>query len=423
MIVPAARASRHGHRGTGIAARASRHGHRGTGIMDGTTDSKERVVVAMSGGVDSSVAAARLCDAGYDVVGVTLHLWDYPGDDGRGHGRCCAPEDQYDARRVADAIGFPHYTFDRRELFARTVVDPFVDAYLSGDTPSPCTACNRSVKLAELFALADKLGAARVATGHYARVVRDGAAAPRLAMGADRAKDQSYFLYASPRAWLERLVFPLGESTKPEVRQEAARRALPGAGKGESQELCFAGNGPHAYADFVSARADGRVRAGAIVDEGGRTVGTHQGVHRFTIGQRRGLGVALGRPTFVARIDAESATVHLGGEDALRSCAAELVDVCLADGVSLPLRASVKVRYSREGDWAHVVASPSGTPRCARVVFDAPVRAVTRGQVAVFYDGDCVLGGGRIASAVAGAAIAPDDAHEPDQAPPLALRS
>src|SRR5579862_8186815 len=138
----------------------------------------ERVVVAMSGGVDSSVAAARLLDAGYEVVGVTLHLWDYPESEDRGHGRCCAPEDQYDARRVADAMGFPHYTFDRRELFARTVVDPFVDAYLAGETPSPCAACNRGVKLAELFAIADKLGASRVATGHYARVIRDGSGPP-----------------------------------------------------------------------------------------------------------------------------------------------------------------------------------------------------------------------------------------------------
>ena len=183
-------------------------------------------------------------------------------------------------------------------------------------------------------------------------------------MGADRAKDQSYFLYASPRAWLERLVFPLGESTKPEVRQEATARALPGAGKGESQELCFAGSGPHAYADFVAARAGGRVRPGAIVDEDGRTVGAHDGVHRFTIGQRRGLRVALGRPAFVARIDAESATVHLGGEDALRSRSAELADVCLADGVALPLRARVKVRYRHEGDWALVSMVSAGVCVC-----------------------------------------------------------
>jgi tRNA-specific 2-thiouridylase len=379
----------------------------------------ERVVVAMSGGVDSSVAAARLHDAGYDVVGVTLHLWDYPEEGAGSHGRCCAPEDQYDARRVADAIGFPHYTFDRRELFARTVIGPFVDAYVAGETPSPCTACNRSVKLAELFAIADRLGAVRIATGHYARIVRDGTGAPRLAMGADRAKDQSYFLYASPRAWLERLVFPLGDSTKPEVRQEAVTRALPGAQKGESQELCFAGSGPHAYADFVAARADGRVRAGPIVDEEGRTVGTHQGVHRFTIGQRRGLGVAVGRPAFVARIDAGSSTVHLGGEEALRARAAELAEVTLAEGVALPLRARVRVRYRHEGDWATISAAPSGEPGKARVAFDTPIRAITRGQVAVFYDEDRVLGGGRIADVPAPAAMA----SESDLSPTVALRS
>src|ERR1700722_13684578 len=158
---------------------------------------RERILVAMSGGVDSSVAAARLVDAGYDVVGVTLHLWDYEDEASpRSHGRCCAPEDQYDARRVADALGFPHFTFDRRALFARTVVEPFVDAYLSGETPSPCTACNRGVKLGELFALADRLGASRVATGHYARIVRNTEGALRLAEGADASKDQSYFLYA-----------------------------------------------------------------------------------------------------------------------------------------------------------------------------------------------------------------------------------
>src|SRR4051794_18454763 len=284
----------------------------------------------MSGGVDSAVAAARLVDEGHDVVGVTLHLWDYPEEGAGSHGRCCAPEDQYDARRTADALGIPHFTFDRRELFARTVVEPFVEAYLAGETPSPCTACNRGVKISELVALADRLGAARVATGHYARLGRTRSSVPYLREGADASKDQSYFLYATPREHLERLVFPLGDSRKPEVRAEAVRRAIPGATKGESQELCFVGAGAGAYARFVEERADGRVRPGAIVDADGRVVGAHGGVHRFTVGQRKGLGVALGRPVFVSRIDPQTASVHLGDGDALAARGAEIEDVVLA---------------------------------------------------------------------------------------------
>jgi tRNA-specific 2-thiouridylase len=350
----------------------------------------------MSGGVDSAVAAARLFDAGHEVVGVTLHLWDYPEeDDAKAHGRCCAPEDQYDARRTADALGFAHYTFDRRELFARTVVAPFVEAYLAGETPSPCTACNRGVKIGELLALADKLGADRIATGHYARVLEDNGT-PYLATGVDASKDQSYFLYASTEAQLRRLVFPLGESTKAEVRAEALARKLPGASKGESQELCFVGAGSGAYASFVEERAKERVRPGPIVDAGGRVVGEHGGVHRFTVGQRKGLGVALGRPAFVAKIDADTATVHLADGDALGSPAADLDDVILAPNVALPLRARVRVRYRHDGATAQVVRTESG----ARACFDAPVRAVSKGQVAVFYDGDRVLGGGRITRAL-----------------------
>ncbi len=359
--------------------------------------SRRRILVAMSGGVDSSVAAARLNETD-EVVGVTLHLWDYP-DDGPpgGRGRCCAPEDQYDARRAAHALGFAHFTFDRRELFARTVVTPFVDAYVAGETPSPCTACNRGVKLAELFALADRLGASHVATGHYARIVRDEAGAARLATGADSTKDQSYFLYASPRSWLERLIFPLGESTKQEVRAEAVRRNLPGADKGESQELCFVGGKPHAHAAFVAHRAAERIRPGLIVDAEGATLGSHDGVHRFTVGQRKGLGVAAGRPVFVTRIDAASATVHVGDSAALGSMGAELADVSLADGVSLPFRATVRVRYRHQGQAATVDLQAGG----AKVAFEGPVQAVTPGQVAVFYDGERVLGGGRITRSLA----------------------
>jgi tRNA-specific 2-thiouridylase len=361
---------------------------------------RERVVVAMSGGVDSSVAAARLMDAGHDVVGVTLHLWDYPdeGDD-RAHARCCAPEDQYDARRTADALGFPHYSFDRRELFARTVVAPFVNAYLDGETPSPCTTCNRGVKLTELFAIADRLGAKYVATGHYARVDREADGTPHLLTGTDATKDQSYFLYATPEAQLARLVFPLGASTKIEVRAEAITRAIPGATKGESQELCFVGAGAGAYAKFVEERAAGRVRPGPILDASGRVVGQHAGVHKFTVGQRKGLGVALGKPVFVAKIDADAGAVHLSEGAELAAIAADLDDVVLAPKVALPTRAQVRVRYRHDGAPGEVIASASA----ARVSFDDPVRAVTKGQVAVFYGGehgDRVLGGARIVRAL-----------------------
>lgn len=355
--------------------------------------SGSRVLVAMSGGVDSAVAAARLVDAGHDVVGVTLHLWDYPeDDDDKAHGRCCAPEDQYDARRTADAIGIPHFTFDRRELFTKTVVNPFVEAYLAGETPSPCTACNRGVKLGELVALADRLGASHVATGHYARMGRTEEGKPFVREGADKNKDQSYFLFATPHDQLERLVFPLGESQKPDVRAEAVRRNLPGATKGESQELCFVGAGQGAYAAFVEERARDRVRPGPIVDAHGRIVGAHDGIHRFTIGQRKGLGVALGKPAFVTSIDPVSATVHLGEDRGLGQDEADVEDLVLAPGVALPFDARVRVRYRHEGEIARVEPSDRG----AKLAFERPVRAVSRGQVAVFYEGDRVLGGGRL---------------------------
>jgi tRNA-uridine 2-sulfurtransferase len=355
---------------------------------------RRRVIIAMSGGVDSAVAAARLVDAGHDVVGVTLHLWDYPEEgDAKAHGRCCAPEDQYDARRTADVLGFPHFTFDRRELFARTVVEPFVEAYLAGTTPSPCTSCNRGVKIAELCALADRLGASHVATGHYARMGRTDDGEPFIREGADKSKDQSYFLYATPRAQLERLMFPLGESTKPEVRAEAVARKIPGATKGESQELCFVGAGAGAYASFVEERARERIRPGPIVDADGRVVGEHQGVHRFTVGQRKGLGVALGERTFVASIDPDTATVRLGKNDALAAKSAKVDDVVLAPGVSLPIDARVRVRYRHEGEMGRI----EGDEATATITFASDVRAVSKGQVAVFYEGDRVLGGGRIA--------------------------
>lgn len=359
----------------------------------GGMNERTRVVIAMSGGVDSSVAAARLVDQGFDVVGVTLHLWDYP-DDGSERGRCCAPEDQHDARRVADAIGIPHFTFDRRELFQEHVVGPFVDAYLGGETPSPCVACNRSVKLRELFPLAERLGARLVATGHYARVAEEGGRA-RLYRGRDHQKDQSYFLHMLREDELGRLVFPLGESTKAEVRAEALARRLPGATKGESQELCFVSSGH--YAGFVEERARGRVRPGPILGPDGRVIGEHAGVHTFTIGQRKGLGVALGRPMFVTSIDGAEGAVHIGAEDGLLVAAAELTGAEWSEDATFPLAATVRVRSRHEGAAAVIERSADGG-FVAR--FTEPVRAVSPGQVAVAYVGDRVFGGGTITRAV-----------------------
>lgn len=347
----------------------------------------------MSGGVDSSVAAARLLARGYDVVGVTLHLWDYP-DDGSVKSRCCAPEDVHDARRVADVLGFPHYAFDRRELFQREVVEPFVSSYLEGETPSPCVRCNRGVKIRELVRLAERLGAQRIATGHYARITQsDGRYELRRAR--DASKDQSYFLHMLGQDVLARLDFPLGDADKAEVREEARRLALPGAGKGESQELCFVPSGR--YDAFVRERADGRLRPGPIVDGTGRVVGEHAGIHGFTIGQRRNLGVALGERAYVVGVDAERATVRLGREEELMAEAAILDEVGLADDVRLPLHADVVVRYRGKPVRSRLERAADGR---VTVRFSSPVRAVVPGQFAVFYDGDRVLGGGVIRSAL-----------------------
>jgi tRNA-uridine 2-sulfurtransferase len=342
----------------------------------------------MSGGVDSSVAAAVLKAEGYDVVGVTLHLWDYP-DDGSVRGRCCAPEDVHDARRVADRLGFPHYAFDRRELFQREVIAPFVDAYVNGETPSPCVRCNRGVKLPEVLALAESLGAERVATGHYARIVENGGRY-ELHRARDLGKDQSYFLHMLGQRALARLTFPLGELDKATVRERARALALPGADKGESQELCFVPTGR--YDSFVADRADGRLRPGPIVDATGRPVGRHDGVHGFTVGQRKNLGVSLGKRAYVTAIEPATATVRLGEREALLAGGALVADPVLDAEVSVPFEADVMVRYRGVPVRAHV----SRAATQLRVDFEQPVTAVVPGQYAVFLKGDRVLGGGVI---------------------------
>jgi len=352
----------------------------------------ERVIVAMSGGVDSSLVAALLVDLGYEVIGVTLHLWDQP--DNAKRGRCCAPEDVRDARRVADQLGIAHYAFDRRDAFTRQIVEPFVDAYLSGRTPSPCTQCNLFIKLPVLDRLAIQMGAKSVATGHYAQVLVDGRGNYRIARGADRHKDQSYFLYALPQAALSRLMLPLGTMTKTEVRQLALKRGLVGAAKGESQDLCFVPDGT--CGDFVEEKANSRIRPGRIVDEHGVALGCHGGVHRFTVGQRKGIGVAAGHPIFVTRIEPLSGDVVVGDVDSLMAKEVRVSSPTLAQGVFLPMRANVRVRYRHEGESAQLVMDGPEL----RVCFDSPVRAATCGQAAVAFDGDLVVGGGIITSVV-----------------------
>ena len=350
-----------------------------------------RVLMDMSGGVDSSVAAARLVDAGFEVVGVTLHLWDYP-DETPEKSRCCAPEDIHDARLVADHLGIPHYAFDRRELFRARVVDPFVEAYVEGRTPSPCVWCNRTVKMHELLGIADRLGAEKVATGHYARIETDADGRARLHRAHDDHKDQSYFLHMLDAEQLGRVLLPLGETVKGEVRAEATARKLPGADKGESQELCFVASGN--YAEFIEDRARGRVRPGPIVDTTGRRLGQHDGIHRYTVGQRRGLGVALGKPAFVSQIDPDG-TVTVGDADDIASNRAQLDTGTWSDDVRFPLSADVQVRARHRGAPARLELRDGGVT----VEFIEPVRAVSPGQVAVAYDGDRVLGGATILSA------------------------
>jgi tRNA-uridine 2-sulfurtransferase len=371
----------------------------------------ERILVAMSGGVDSSVAAARLKSEGYDVVGVTLHLWDYP-DDGSVKSRCCAPEDIHDARRVCDTLGIPHFAFDRRELFAREVVDPFVEDYLTGSTPSPCVRCNRGVKIRELLAIADKLGARRVATGHYARIEfaeSEAGAVPRLLRARDLSKDQSYFLHMLDASSLQRLCFPLGELTKAEVRAQAVALALPGATKGESQELCFIPTGR--YDAFVEERAGDRIRPGNILNEHGQVVASHEGIHRFTVGQRRNLGVAVGKRAYVVEVGAADASVRLGSREDLLSDRARLTEFTLAADCALPLECEVAVRYRGQPHAAQV----RRVAGAVEVLFAEPVAAVVPGQFAVLYAGDRVLGGGLIVPSVdSRRALASVDASPPD---------
>ncbi len=353
------------------------------------------MIVAMSGGVDSSVAAAMLHEAGASVIGVTFHLWDAVGESKIG--RCCAPEDREDARRTCDHLGVPHYVFDEREAFRQTVVDPFSRAYLDGETPAPCVACNQTVKLRRLVDVADSFGAAFVATGHYARITRDPSVS--LLRGGDRAKDQTYFLYGTEQSILERLVFPIGHLEKRAVRDEGRRLGVPNADKPDSQELCFVPDGN--VGGFIE-REGNTARAGRIIDETGSECGTHGGVHNFTVGQRKGLGNLKSRegatkPKYVLNVIPETAEVIVGDEAGLFSSELRARDArWIGNRRGESFDAHVRIRYRHVGAPAKVLPDIDGSG--FRVLFAEPQRAITRGQAAVIYRDDVVVGGGIIAA-------------------------
>ncbi len=337
-----------------------------------------RVLVAMSGGVDSSVAAALLRDAGHDVTGVTLKLWGGESDSG-----CCSAADVEDARRVAAQLDIPHYVFNFTDDFDAKVVGPYVDAYADGRTPNPCVECNRSVKFGRLLDRADALGFDAVATGHHARVDRGAGGRWRLRRGADAAKDQSYVLYMLGQVELARTLLPVGELTKPQVREHATRLGLRTAAKPESMDVCFITRGNRK--EFVTTRAG--ARPGVVVDGDGVELGRHDGVGGFTIGQRRGVGVSTGERRYVVDLDADTATVTLGRRDDLLRDDAEVRDLRFVDQTpSAGERLDVQVR-------AHG-APLTGRLDGACVRFDRPQPRVAPGQVVALYVGDTLLGGG-----------------------------
>jgi tRNA-specific 2-thiouridylase len=366
-----------------------------------------KIAVAMSGGVDSSAAAAILKEQGHELVGFTMQLWDQRRGinvDENGDplpSRCCSLDDVYDARRVAEELGFPFYVLNLERDFERDVVQPFVTSYLNGETPIPCVTCNSRLKFASLDRLALSLGCEKVATGHYARVEFDETTKRyRLLRGRNEQKDQSYFLWELTQAQLSRALFPLGEMSKPEAREAARQHGLNTvAEKKESQEICFVPDGNYAgFIDRYLEAEDATDRlpgTGEIVDATGKVVGQHEGIHRYTIGQRRGIGIADEKPLYVISINSERNRVTVGGADELLSSefTAAGVNWIALDDPSEPVRAEVRVRYRHTAAPATITQLPNNR---ARIVFDEPQRAITPGQATVFYRGDEVVGGGWI---------------------------
>ncbi|MGC1449972.1 MAG: tRNA 2-thiouridine(34) synthase MnmA [Candidatus Sulfotelmatobacter sp.] len=368
--------------------------------------STETIAVAMSGGVDSSTVAAMLRAEGHNVIGLTMQLWNQrrlAGKEGMPEsvqGRCCSLDDVYDARRVAQQIGIPYYVVNHEERFERDVIRPFVEEYVSGRTPIPCSLCNNHLKFDQLLIVAQQIGAERVATGHYTRVAFDEARGRwLLKRPADSSKDQTYFLFGLTQEQLSRTLFPLGDMTKPEVRELARRQGLALAEKPDSQEICFVPGGD--YKRFIDAYLTEQGEAlpdtaGDLVTTNGEVLGEHGGIHNFTVGQRKGLGVATGSPLYVLQISGANKQVVVGGEEHLysRTLRARRVNLIAVDDLREPMRVTVKIRHRHEP--AAAMIERAGDDEIL-VTFDEPQRAVTPGQAAVFYDGAIVVGGGWIA--------------------------
>ncbi len=356
-----------------------------------------RVIAAMSGGVDSSVAAAILAEQGCEVIGIAMRLSDDGAPRTNRRAACCSYDDFEDARRVAEVMRFPFYVIDLREEFAAGVIHPFVGEYLAGRTPNPCLLCNRDIKFARLWTRAQALDADYIATGHYARIERGPQGDFRLLKAVDARKDQSYFLYTLNQPQLARTLFPLGSMTKDEVRARARRMGLANADKPESQEICFVPGGD--YAGFVQSQSrPGQIRRGHVIDSAGRILAPHEGIHRFTVGQRRGLGVAAGEPLYVCGISADSGNVIVGRRDELRAAGLRAAAVTwTATRPPGELEVEVKIRYRHPPIPARLTMTAADR---AEVAFARANPAVTPGQACVFYRGEEVLGGGFIESAL-----------------------
>jgi tRNA-uridine 2-sulfurtransferase len=363
------------------------------------------IAVAMSGGVDSSAVAAMLKAEGHTLIGLTMQLWNqrrlagHEGMPEQVQGRCCSIDDVYDARRVAENLGIPYYLVNHQERFEREVIRPFVSEYLAGRTPIPCSLCNNHLKFDQLLLTARQIGADLIATGHYARNEYD---AERgrwlLKRPADASKDQTYFLSGLTQEQLAHTLFPLGGFTKPEVREQARAYGLALASKPDSQEICFIPGGD--YKQFIHAYLDEQGEempdsSGELVTAGGMVAGHHQGIHNFTVGQRKGLGLASATPLYVLQIDPVSHRVTVGTEAELerREMRVNQLNWIAFERLEEPMRVMAKIRHRHEPSWA--VIEPSGADE-VRVRFDEPARAVTPGQAAVFYQEDLVVGGGWI---------------------------